>query len=67
MARREAQAYNTNANKKNQRRISILVTSQTLYHLKKMAAANGLGEKDIGQMVDKLMCTVLAKTGSHGK
>ena len=42
-------------NKKNLRRVSIVVTAQTLYHLNHLAAVNGWGEKDIGRVIDKLM------------
>lgn len=41
--------------KKNLRRISIVVTAQTLYHLRWFAAMNGWGEKDIGRVIDKLV------------
>ena len=44
-------------NKKNLRRISVVVTSQTLYHLKSMAAMTGWGEKDLGRVIDKLVRT----------
>ena len=42
-------------NKKNLRRISVVVTAQTLYHLNHMAAMNGWGEKDLGRVIDKLV------------
>ena len=42
-------------NKKNLRRVSIVVTAQTLHHLHHLAAVNGWGEKDIGRVIDKLM------------
>ena len=41
-------------NKKNLRRISIVVTAQTEWHLKRLAALAGWGEKDLGRVVDKL-------------
>ena len=41
-------------NKKNLRRVSVVVTAQTLYHLNHLAAMNGWGEKDIGKVIDKL-------------
>ena len=41
--------------KKNLRRISVVVTAQTLYHLRWLAAMNGWGEKDIGRVIDKLI------------
>lgn len=40
-------------NKKNMRRVSILVTAQTLYNLEKLAAMSGCHE--IGRVVDKLV------------
>ena len=46
---------------KNLRRISVVVTAQTLYHLNKMAAENGWGEKDIGRVIDKLVRSVRAE------
>ena len=42
-------------NKKNLRRVSVVVTTQTLYHLNHMAAMNGWGEKDLGRVIDKLI------------
>ena len=42
-------------NKKNLRRISIVVTAQTLWHLHKLAALSGYGEKDIGRVIDKII------------
>lgn len=42
-------------NDKNLRRISVVVTAQTLYHLRHMAAMNGWGEKDLGRVMDKLV------------
>ncbi len=46
---------------KNLRRISVVVTAQTLYHLNKMAAENGWGEKDVGRVIDKLVRSVRAE------
>ena len=43
------------ARKKNLRRISIVVTAQTLYHLNEIAAMCGWGEKDLGKVIDKMM------------
>lgn len=40
---------------KNLRRISIVVTAQTLYHLQSLAAVAGWGEKDLGRVIDKLV------------
>ena len=42
-------------NKKNLRKVSVVVTAQTLYHLHQMAAMNGWGEKDIGRVIDKMV------------
>ena len=39
--------------KKNRRRVSMLLSSQTLYHLENMAQF--CGHKDIGRVVDKLV------------
>ncbi len=39
--------------RKNLRRVSILVTAQTLYHLNRLAAMSGY--KEIGRVVDKLV------------
>ena len=50
--------------KKNLRRISAVVTAQTLYHLRQMAAMAGWGEKDLGRVIDKLVRT--ERTESHG-
>lgn len=43
---------------KNLRRISVVVTAQTLYHLRHMAAMNGWGDKDIGRVIDKLVRSI---------
>lgn len=53
-------------NKKNLRRISVVVTAQTLYHLNKMAALSGYGEKDIGRVIDKLVRTKRAEVHERG-
>lgn len=42
-------------NKKNLRRISIVVSAQTLWHLHRICAISGYGEKDIGRVIDKLV------------
>lgn len=39
--------------RKNLRRVSIVVTAQTLYHLNRLAAMSGY--KEIGRVVDKLV------------
>ena len=41
-----------NAKRKNMRRVSVLITAQTLYNLEKLAAA--CGYKNIGKVIDKL-------------
>ena len=38
--------------KKNMRRLSVLVTAQTLYNIAKLAAMDG---RTIGQVIDKLV------------
>ena len=45
-------------NKKNLRRVSVEVTTQTLYHLNHLAAMNGWGEKDLGRVINKLVRTM---------
>ncbi len=50
-------------NKKNLRRISVVVTAQTLGHLNRMAAMNGWSGKDIGRVIDKLVRTERAERG----
>lgn len=42
--------------KKNLRRISVLVTAQTAYNLKKLAEGENLTE---GQMIDTMVCNRL--------
>ena len=44
--------YNYN---KNLRHMHVVITAQTLYHLHRLAAMNGWGEKDIGRVIDKLV------------
>lgn len=39
--------------KKAQRRVSVLLNAQTVYHLERMAA--GAGYKNIGRVIDKLV------------
>ena len=43
------------SNKKNLRRVSVVVTAQTLWHLRRLAAMAGYGEKDLGRVIDKLV------------
>lgn len=61
MPQKNQHAY-TVSGKKNLRRLNIVVTAQTQYHLEAMAAANGWGEKDIGRVVDKLVRTALVES-----
>ena len=44
--------YNYN---KNLRHVNVVITAQTLYHLNRLAAMNGWGERDIGRVIDKLV------------
>ena len=41
--------------KKNLRRISIVVTAQTLWHLHRLCAMAGYKSGDIGRVIDKLV------------
>lgn len=41
-------------NRKNLRRVSVVLNTQTLYHLERMAAVSGYG-KNIGRVIDKLV------------
>ena len=50
MAKKKQRQY-----KKPLRRISIVVTPQTDYHLCELCAQLGYGEKDKGRVVDKLV------------
>lgn len=58
-------------NKKNLRRVSMVVTAQTLYHLNRLAAMSGYSE--IGRVVDKLVrekavsLNVGRKDGENGR
>lgn len=47
------------SDRKNLRRISITISTQTLWHLEKMAATNGWSKKDLGRVVDEIMRKVL--------
>ena len=44
--------YNYN---KNLHHVNVVITAQTLYHLNRLAAMNGWGERDIGRVIDKLV------------
>lgn len=43
------------SNKKNLRRVSLVINSQTLWHLKKLAAEAGYSDRELGRIVDKLI------------
>lgn len=45
--------YSRMSSKKNLRRVSIVVTAQTLYHLNQLAAM--CGYKEVGRVIDKLV------------
>jgi hypothetical protein len=56
--------------KKNLRTIKIRVTAQTLWHLERLAALSGWGEKDLGRVVDKIIrtnCAEQAERKSYGR
>ena len=53
------------SDKKNLRRVSVVVTAQTLYHLRHMAAMAGWGDKDLGRVIDKLVR--IERTEVNGK
>ena len=42
-------------NKKNLRRVNVVITAQTLWHLNRLCAMNGWSGKDIGRVIDKLV------------
>ena len=42
-------------NKKNLRRITIVVNSQTLWHLEHLASIAGYNSKNLGRVIDKLV------------
>ena len=50
-------------NKKNLRRVSVVLSAQTVWHLHEMCAMNGWGAKDIGRVIDKLVVAYLAERG----
>ena len=47
--------YNYN---KNLRHVNVVITAQTLYHLNRLAAMNGWGDRDIGRVLDKIVRTM---------
>lgn len=40
---------------RNLRHINIVVTAQTLWHLRRLAAMAGWGDRDLGRVIDKLV------------
>lgn len=50
-------------NKKNLRRVSVIVTAQTLWHLYHICAMNGWGTKDIGRAIDKVVRAYVTEMG----
>lgn len=52
-------------NKKNLRRVSVVVTAQTLWHLNRLCAMNGWSSKDIGRVIDKLVRAYCAGGYEH--
>lgn len=53
------------SSKKNLRRVSMVVTAQTLYHLNRLAAMSGY--KEIGRVVDKLVREKAVSMNYNGK
>lgn len=47
--------------KKNLVRINVVVTRQTLWHLRQLAAMAGWGEKDLGRVIDRVVRTWCAE------
>ena len=52
-------------NKKNLRRLSVLVTAQTAYHLDRLAAM--CGHRDLGRVIDKLTREKMLSLGERRK
>ena len=52
-------------NKKNLRRLSVLVTAQTAYHLDRLAAM--CGNHDLGRVIDKLTKEKMISLGKWRK
>jgi len=52
-------------NKKNMRRVSMLVTAQTLGNLEKLAAMSGY--REVGRVVDKLVREKMISLNPQGK
>lgn len=51
--------------RKNLRRISIVITAQTLWHLRRLAVMSEYGEKDIGRCIDKIVRTYMTEGRNH--
>ena len=41
-------------NKKNLRRVSVLISAQTLYNLQRLAVMGGYNPQEVGRVIDKL-------------
>ena len=50
--------------KKNLRRVSFVVNSQTLWHLKKLASESGYSDRELGRVIDKLVRERVAERDS---
>lgn len=57
--------YDKMSSKKNLRRVSLVVTAQTLYHLNKLAAMSGYN--NLGRVVDKLVREKAVYMNYNGK
>ena len=57
--------YDKMSSKKNLRRVSLVVTAQTHYHLKKLAAKSGYN--NLGRVVDKLVREKAVSMNYNGK
>lgn len=53
------------SNKKNLRRVSLVINSQTLWHLKKLAAEAGYSDRELGRIVDKLVREKVAERSEY--
>lgn len=51
--------------KKNLRRVSLVINSQTLWHLKKLAAEAGYSDRELGRVVDKLVRDRVAERSEY--
>lgn len=55
----------TKTNKKNLRRISVVVSAQTLWHLNRLCAMAGYNSNGIGKVIDKLVRAYCAERGGN--